>query len=162
MTSGVTYHSGVFTNRRPLVLLPGLLATGAGSTCVIAALVSLVPKEWWIEEILKLVLALGVGGVLAVVGVAMLRQYARGGVTSMEITTEGIRYGTARFRWAEIKAIGAEPCLGGIQLSVKVAGHVNYVPLTVDHGLTETEYEALWNRLKSDCPHLKSYRLTTD
>jgi hypothetical protein len=119
----------------------------------------LVPKEWWIEEILKLVLALGVGGVFAVVGVAMLRQYARGGVTSMEIATEGVRYGTARFRWAEIKAVGSESCPGGIQLSVQVAGHVNYVPLTVDRGLTEAEYEALWNRLKSDYLHLKSRRL---
>ena len=147
--------------RKPGTFFAGLLGLAFGGLALRYVVLEASTTVWKPTAFLAAAFVGGIGGVLALCGLFLLRKWFVRGVLALEISGAGIRYGNAYHPWESIHWLGGRCDRKGIQLFYQTRdrwpGGIDR-PLPVDPNLTQEEYEQLMetlsNRILQNHPHV--------
>jgi hypothetical protein len=126
-----------YTYRKPTVLIAGLLALAFGGFAL-RYLARAVPHTVWsLKAFGAAVFVGGIGGMLALCGLLLLRRWWRRTSLRLEISAAGIRYGNLFHSWDMIHWLSGHPDRKGIGFFTR-PGVGDWQALTARYRLTRT------------------------
>ena len=153
------FFAGRYSYRKPGTLIGGAVAITFGSYALRYLLLTIPHTTWSLKAYAAATFVGGIGGMLALCGVILLRRWFAGTTLILEISNAGIRYGKTFHSWNEIHWLTAHTDRGGVQLFYQTRGRglAGFDrPLPVDSNLTQEEFhdllQALTTALSKDHP----------
>lgn len=156
------FFSGRYSYRKPSVLFASVVASLFGGFALRDLFMSIPHSTWSISTCAAVAFIGGIGSLLLVCGLFLLRQWFVQKDRLLEISTTGITYGETSHSWREIHWISGHRVQGGVHLFYQtrqrgLAGCDRPIPL--DRNPTVEEYynllETLSSQLSEEHPHVE-------
>ena len=146
------FFAGRYSYRKPSVLIAGLLATAFGGFALRYLLLAVPHTVWSLKAYGTAAFVGGIGGMLAVCGLILLRRWFARTSLALEISAAGIRYGKTFHSWDMIRWLSGHSDRKGVRLFYQARGRglAGFDrPLPVDRNPTAEEYDDLLHALSS-------------
>jgi hypothetical protein len=147
------FFAGRYTYRRTSVLTGGLVALAFGFFVLVSLVMGILSRPAWSLKVLGTVSFMGgIGGLLAVAGLVLLKRWTDRTCLGLEISSAGILYGAVFHSWDAIRWVAGHSDRECVELFYQtrdrgLAGFDRHLP--VDHNPTLQEYEELMESLRA-------------
>jgi hypothetical protein len=153
------FFAGRYSYRKPGALIVGAVAIAFGGYALRYLFLAIPHTTWSLKAYGAAAFVGGIGGMLALCGVVVLRRWFAGTTLMLEISTAGVRYGKTFHSWNEIRWLSGHTDRTGVRLFYQTRGRglAGFDrPLPVDTNPTLKEFhdllQALTNALSKDHP----------
>jgi hypothetical protein len=145
------FFAGRYSYRKPGAFVAGVLAALGGGYVLRYLVLSIPHTTWSIKAYGAAAFVGGIGGLLFVCGLIVLRRWFAQTSLTLEISAAGVRYGETFHSWSEIHWISGHTDRKGVQLFYQtrqrgLAGCDR--PLPVDSNPTVEEFHSLLETLR--------------
>ncbi len=148
--SSQVFFAGTYTYRKPQILLGGCLFLAFGIIPLRYLVLGIGHTAWSLKALGAAIFIGGIGLVLALGGLFLLKRWLTRTSISLEISAAGIRYGKVFHSWDAIRWVSGRSERRGVQLFYQTQGRglAGYDrPLPIDQNPTIEEYGGLMQSL---------------